>query len=516
MPFGKYADMADCIAQNQDKASPEGFCAWLHKQITGSWPSDMSETMMPAGAWEVFLSSYGDQLDKGVSEKDAAEIAFAALSENGWQKYRQGYVHVYEAPKMKTVTGVKVFAPGKWTDSMGEERDWTTQDMLAMVEAFNAGIPSVVPLKAGHTSDTFNTIVAEELGVPLQLIEGEMGSGQISLGRMASLELRGDLLIASFERVPQAVADLIEGGQFSTVSAEIEEGVGEFKTVMTGVALLGAERPAVDSATLERAMVFHGGARDGARVLMFTADMPTIEDFEKKFAELGGMFDSIKGRRGAPDLRALYRQLNGLLKRMTSGIKDHSAIDGVEPTKHQEVEIMEELTAIATALGLGEGATVEEMVAAIGALRSQVEASEPKMQAEFTAVNARVATLEEQNRKLEFNARVMEWEKITSHFTSLEGKPEDMALNLAEIERDAGKETADKVCTSMLTANDTQQKALKIVGSEARVEDGTTHPFEEKITKYQEEHGVTRQVAMAKLTREDPNGWAEYRQSTIE
>ena len=39
MPFGDYTDFADCVDQNQDKDSPEGFCAWLHYEITGEWPS---------------------------------------------------------------------------------------------------------------------------------------------------------------------------------------------------------------------------------------------------------------------------------------------------------------------------------------------------------------------------------------------------------------------------------------------------------------------------------------------
>lgn len=38
MPFGEYEDFDECVEDNQDKASPEGFCAWLHWTITGEWP----------------------------------------------------------------------------------------------------------------------------------------------------------------------------------------------------------------------------------------------------------------------------------------------------------------------------------------------------------------------------------------------------------------------------------------------------------------------------------------------
>jgi len=41
-PFGPYQDFEDCVRRNQDKESPEGFCAWLHYQITGEWPGQRS------------------------------------------------------------------------------------------------------------------------------------------------------------------------------------------------------------------------------------------------------------------------------------------------------------------------------------------------------------------------------------------------------------------------------------------------------------------------------------------
>ena len=40
MPFGKYKDFKDCVSQNGDKTSPEGYCAAIHKKITGEWPSE--------------------------------------------------------------------------------------------------------------------------------------------------------------------------------------------------------------------------------------------------------------------------------------------------------------------------------------------------------------------------------------------------------------------------------------------------------------------------------------------
>lgn len=41
MPFGKYKDFAACVRANQDKKSPEGYCASIEKKITGQWPGQM-------------------------------------------------------------------------------------------------------------------------------------------------------------------------------------------------------------------------------------------------------------------------------------------------------------------------------------------------------------------------------------------------------------------------------------------------------------------------------------------
>lgn len=39
MPFANYRDMADCIAKNRDKDDPGAYCASVHHQATGQWPS---------------------------------------------------------------------------------------------------------------------------------------------------------------------------------------------------------------------------------------------------------------------------------------------------------------------------------------------------------------------------------------------------------------------------------------------------------------------------------------------
>lgn len=40
MPFGEYADFADCVRRNKDKSSPGAYCAVIHKKATGKWPTE--------------------------------------------------------------------------------------------------------------------------------------------------------------------------------------------------------------------------------------------------------------------------------------------------------------------------------------------------------------------------------------------------------------------------------------------------------------------------------------------
>lgn len=45
MPFADYADMDECMEDNSDKDDPGAYCAQIHKDATGEWPSEKG----PAG-----------------------------------------------------------------------------------------------------------------------------------------------------------------------------------------------------------------------------------------------------------------------------------------------------------------------------------------------------------------------------------------------------------------------------------------------------------------------------------
>lgn len=603
MPFGPYGSFDECVSKNQDKSSPEGFCAWLEHKITGAWPGQMADGLpFPA----VMAAEYARQLERNVYEPEAYKAALKVAEAEGWKQSRFGWIQQYQAPKMKTVANVTIFATGKHTDSAGQTREWADADLDRMVEAFIAHVPAVVPLKAGHTSDAFNSMIAEALDIPVGIVTGEQGQGQISLGNMIALEKLGHLLVATFDHVPEPIANLIEGGQYSTVSVEIEDAIGDFGPVVTGVAMLGAEEPAVAAATLDRALVF-GGQRQGARVLTFMVgdDIPA-EELRSQFKDIRArMSDAVKGLRGAPFFRGLFGQIDDLFETLLSkrnskhqagdvesqvralaaqehqgniqpliawagrvgfdacvseltgkpGITDPVRVcgwlkgqaesapkggrvmknlpgplaemaasdiramsvkdvadkfqEGEYPNIDAIVKAFQEegdLAAIAAALGMEPGTPVADLVAAIEALKAATAAPGGEMKAEFAKMSTRITNLENENGKLKHDALVAKYQKHTGLFKAIEGKPEELAEELATKEEKLGEAVAQAELTRYQKADEIQAKAMKVTGSK---KDGSAaNDFEVAVQEYQKGHPDKTYVeAIKAVSKERPDLW---------
>jgi len=522
MPIGPYDSFIDCMAQNQDKADPEAFCAWLEHKFTGEWGGQSS---MPSEAWAVYREAYAQHLSssaKGVkdAEKDASAAAHQALEEAGWKFARIGWVKEYAAPKMRNVMGVRIFETGTWTDSSGNIREWAEADLDVLVQAFGSGIPPVVPMKAGHTPDSFNSQIAEKLGVPVDLVIGDHGKGQITIGRMATLERRGNLLFASFERVPDSIAGLIEQGLYRTVSVEIEDNVDGFAQAITAVALLGAEEPAVAGATLDRALVF-GGKRDHAQVLTFA----NPDSLEGEFATLyDRMAETIKGMRGAPVFRALMQNLRGLFDqiakkrkhespqttskedKMPKSIKELRQMQDEIPAPEMPPEapvdeVMAALIAIAQALGLSDDSSVEDILTAI----EQLKAGAAPVEAQFQKTKTELQKATERINKLEHSERVHGYLEQTRLFTAVPNrKPEDMAVELAELAEIAGKPKADSLLQAYQDLQKAGEAASKVLGTS--VPGTRTADYEAKLTEYMKGNpDVTRAQAHKAVMKAHPD-----------
>jgi len=127
---------------------------------------------------------------------------------------------------------VEIFATGTWN---GEK--YTDEDLENMVDNFeffkNRGFK--VPLKLGHDR---NQKLAQKDGLP-------------ALGWITSLKKVGNKLVAKIEGIPKLIKSLIERGAYGRFSSEIfwnfKYNGNIYRRVLCGVALLGADVPAVSS-----------------------------------------------------------------------------------------------------------------------------------------------------------------------------------------------------------------------------------------------------------------------------
>lgn len=124
---------------------------------------------------------------------------------------------------------VEIFAIGKWN---GMQFDVT--DLNLMASAFSA-LKDVhkVPLKFGHNE------------------EQPFTDGQPALGWVDEVFVEGSKLFAKFVDIPKVVYNAIEKKLYKHVSVELDMGVehkgSHYTWVLSGVALLGADIPAVNT-----------------------------------------------------------------------------------------------------------------------------------------------------------------------------------------------------------------------------------------------------------------------------
>ena len=135
------------------------------------------------------------------------------------------------AAELFNIPNVEIFASGVWN---GDK--YTNDDLDIMVEAFNDPNHKLKPfLKLGHNED--QKLLAND-GLP-------------AAGFVSNLRRVGDKLVADFVDMPKKIFELVENKAFRKVSSEIFWNIQiagkKFKRMLSAVALLGADTPAVSS-----------------------------------------------------------------------------------------------------------------------------------------------------------------------------------------------------------------------------------------------------------------------------
>ena len=320
-----------------------------------------------------------------------------------------------------------MFRLGTHTNSEGKSREWTTDDLDSMIAAFKSGIPEGIPLKLGHTSDEFTGKVAEQLGLaPLTLTGDAEGKGQAALGEVVSLTRHGDLIVADF-LVPESLVPFIQEGHFTNVSSEILFDFRGHQAALAGVALLGAELPAVKGLSGLGAATLLSEAK-GAEACLFTLVAPTKPDTKHP---------KVTGKKQEDDVSGENKFAEKVAEALHVEVDEEQALTIIQ-------DAMESLGALAELLRgveeeVSENAEPKEIVgAAIKFMERSKKASEKDRSdhaKEKDELTGRVT-------KLERDGRIASFKEETMKLTAVEGTPEDLAAALADTEDKMGDEVA--------------------------------------------------------------------------
>lgn len=129
---------------------------------------------------------------------------------------------------MNEMKEVELFAPGTWNGLKVSAAD--LQEFVTAYDALKDVLK--IPLKFGHND------------------KQPMTDGQPALGWVSNVKLKAGKLVADFTGVPDVVFNAIKNKLYNTLSIELYQDVeykkDKFPFVLSGVALLGADLPAVN------------------------------------------------------------------------------------------------------------------------------------------------------------------------------------------------------------------------------------------------------------------------------
>ncbi len=448
----------------------------------------------------------------------------------------------------KLLLNMEIFATGWHVPAVGDPREWTASDLEAIVAVWKQGIAVPVHLKVGHTSDEFTALVAAKLGVPVETVRGEgpAGGGVISLGIMTDLRFDAErgVLVADWE-VPEAVVDLIAAG-YTDVSSEMLVDFEGHPFVLSAVALLGAERPAVDglkgledvAVLMERQPALVAKfAMDGHRVKRQIkpdpdGDMDKLEKVNKAFADI------IKGKRSALALGRVWGQIRSRWEALLSGGRfeednDMDIAKLVERLKLQgdagEAEIIARLDqmmsvigAIAEAVGLGGGEEEEppedmglsQLTDKVKELLAKANEKPAEKLEEKAAFKEREKTLKMQEARiavLEKDKRMAAFRQVTTSFTAVTGTSDALAEELLNLEDKIGADAKDTQIERWKHTQGLAEKAgvLSRIGT-AR-EGGNTDEFDQAVRAYADKEDKTYGEALAHFKDTKPSEFQEWR-----
>tara|TARA_R110002096_G_scaffold260736_6_gene454045 strand:- start:942 stop:2255 length:1314 start_codon:yes stop_codon:yes gene_type:complete len=414
----------------------------------------------------------------------------------------------------KAILGLEIFSIGTHTDSSGQTNEFTDADVDYMINKFGGGFPEFVPIKLGHTSDEFNRQIAAELGLPASALNGENGEGfdgVAALGQVVNLYQDGNKMVADL-KVPDEMAKLFQDEYFRDVSCELSAD-DEGRWILDGLAMLGAERPAVgDLAGIPAAAVHK--KRAAVAVRSFSQALPKkvnmSENSDSKIDKILGLVSGDKislSELKDAGLKFGEDADKGAVKDAVRELQDRSGmLDSVVELLQQAIDITS--TAAEDGDEIVEDDVASEPAVAAKALVGRITSmlasggKDFKAGADFksavaAAVKDSTKELASQVAKLSGNSIVANYRVETEKLVGMEGTASQLAEQLADIEGKAGKETAVTMLNSwkQVSTYAVESGQFKAIGADdGDDEGGEPTPLESEAIEFRKANPTFSEV----------------------
>ena len=272
----------------------------------------------------------------------------AGVCYSQWRKPEEE--HMADKKATETFTGVEIARTGTF-DAMTGRVTFTKKDFDAAEAAYTElAEKHHAPIKLGHDEDQK---LLQEDGYP-------------NAGFVENIRRDGDRLIADLVDMPQAIADLVKAGRYRARSLEamrnFEVDGKKYPFVIVGLALLGADLPAVDSLE-DVAAVYASQGLPWPQHAIVVLMAQQGEDVEALIGELQTLLSRtesiIHHRGGAPKFRTLVQ----------AAVQELRSISKSKNKMEAEME----LSKLVTLLGLAEDATEDMVLASLTELKAKAE-----------------------------------------------------------------------------------------------------------------------------------------------
>jgi hypothetical protein len=293
------------------------------------------------------------------------------------------------------IPGVEILAEGKWDASTGEVT--ITRDDLDALVASAAETADLfeAPIRLGHTEDQ----------------KVLWGDGLPRAGVVRNLRRVGSKLVADLKSVPGKLAALLKAGAYgprsSGISRDYELGGKKYPLMLTHLALLGEQAPAVAGLN-DLTALFAGASSEPTEWV--PCDLALTSAPSQLAVDLGDVVHRLElaahGRKGAPAMRALLSKVaasaNDYLLAAGDDMDDEREDEpkprgdmpsGEKPREEEDEMALEK--SLREELGLDEGG---DILAAVKALRSKGDAALSRDE-EVIALKAKVEALEKNDAR---------------------------------------------------------------------------------------------------------------------